>query len=257
MNASAATWGVLFELASGPRHVVDAVAAKASLRVENYDDELLVFVGPAFATRSMPEVDFFGRQIVARLQGLRVHDQSLMFEIRYSGLLHPDGKTRTTYARAIEPMYARSVVESELRVVWVDETDQQRAARLQEEQRLERERLERLAVAHVVPALHSTKAAHVEQLLQMDQNPTTLYNILEVIEADGEVPIESIATKSAWRNCKRSMCHPEVVGATARHVATDQLPPPKPMHLGEAQTFVSAAAWSWLQIKAGLTPSAK
>ena len=135
-----------------------------------------------------------------------------------------------------------------------NESPEAKAARKAEEARLEYERRERLAVAHVVPAVKLSEAATIGRLLHMEQTPTTLYNIMEVIRQEGSMPLDRFASGPKWKRFGHSMCHRSVVGDHARHVASNEKPPRNPMRLQEAREFIAAVARNWLEHKAGLMP---
>jgi hypothetical protein len=67
--------------------------------------------------------------------------------------------------------------------------------------------------------------------------------------------IRDLVSRNQLTRFHRSINHPEVYGDQARHITSGQEPPPKPMKLDEARTFIRNIAELWLEKKAGLPPS--
>ena len=243
-----------FSLGAGDRQIIRSVLAALGLAIRG-EGQFLFATGPKLdAMTQGGDAHAFGARIVARLCELRIHDPTLVIDIALDSVIqHGAGSlygTISTTTRLTGVLATGQVGTITASVS--NESAEAKAAREAEERRLEYERRERLAIAHVVAPVQSPDAAMVEQLMQMDLSPTTIYNIIEVIEEEGSIPVRDLATEKQWKRCKRSMCHFEAVGYGARHVATTEEPPPNPMRLREAREFISSVALTWLEKKAGL-----
>jgi hypothetical protein len=120
-----------------------------------------------------------------------------------------------------------------------------------EAERLEHEYQEKLAlVSHrLISAFHKEYALKVHRFLQQELTPIQMYRIYELMKHDlgGEKPLYSLASKDNWKRFTRSVNHPKVFGDESRHMISKDEPPAKPMHLEEAQGFISRVADLWFQ----------
>lgn len=245
------TWGVLLNVRSGDRSVLDSVANQLALRTSDRDGRVLLQGVPLDEMADSGAVDAYARKMVERMNDLHRFEAALVFDIDIESVVDFDGDQMMRRHHVLKCSVGLvAAVGVSAHIVIHSETPEAREAREAEERRLELERLTRLAITHVVAPVLSDKAASLQRQLLLDQTPTTLYNIMELMESDGG--LGHYSSSAQWSRFSRSMCHPAVVGDQARHVATEEEPPPKPMRLQEAREFISTAARVWMERKARL-----
>ena len=80
-----------------------------------------------------------------------------------------------------------------------------------------------------------------------------LYRILEIISedvgAEPKIKENGWATRASLRRFKSSSNHPHASGDEARHGASKESPPPKPMSLSEANSPINSVVSKWLSWK--------
>lgn len=246
-------WELKLSPCIGDRRIINAVLGVLGLTTTETEYSLLVS-GAALDAMAEGEVRPFGTRLAHRLSTLCAHDPKLEFDVQLDSVIQHGGGTM--YGVLTTTVHATGILStSQFGMATVrSESPEQRTAREAEEERLEYERCERLAIALVVPPVRLTAAATVERLLLLEQLPNTLYNIMEVIEGEGSVPLSDLASSNRWELFRRSMCHPAAVGDNARHVANTNQPPANPMRLREAREFIASVALTWLEKLAGLRP---
>lgn len=133
------------------------------------------------------------------------------------------------------------------------EISEEEKNKLRDEQ-LEREYQEKLTrvTSRLVPALQDKCVLRVHRLLQLELSPKRMYDIFELIQDDfgkqGK-KLTLLATKDEQKRFTRSVCHPEVFGEDSRHIVSKVEPPPNPMSLKEARTFILNFADLWFKQK--------
>jgi hypothetical protein len=84
-----------------------------------------------------------------------------------------------------------------------------------------------------------------------EPNPVNLYKVFEIIQdrCGGQAGLE----KKSWSGAKkkmdrfrRSMCHQDVTGDSARHERARADPPPNPMDIAEARAYIGELLRSWI-----------
>ena len=144
-------------------------------------------------------------------------------------------------------MTAHAVV---VKVTPSTEISKEEKARLEAERR-EREYQEKLALvsSRVSSAFLDERALKVHRFLQQELTPQRRGHIMDLIQDDPGQDLASFASKRNLSRFYRSINHPDVFGDESRHITSNEEPPPNPMSLGEAQTFVSNVADSWFRRK--------
>jgi len=89
----------------------------------------------------------------------------------------------------------------------------------------------------------------VLSLLEGAPPAMTLGNIVDLIKDDMQGDLDSLTSKTMLKRFKRSINHPVVFGDNARHIVTNQNPPPNPMHGPEARCFVLQLVRDWIEYK--------
>ena len=135
------------------------------------------------------------------------------------------------------------------------------AAHLSEEERqrleaqrqeTEYQRLRATAVSRIVPAVADDRALTVQRLLHGELTPLPLGHVADLIRDDLGALVTQLASKNQWMRFYRSINHPTLFGEKARHIVSKAEPPPDPMTLDEARSFIRDVASRWLKSKAGL-----
>jgi len=104
-------------------------------------------------------------------------------------------------------------------------------------------------IIRVVPALDDGNVIRVMGMLGTDLHPTTMGNIVSLIQDDMNGDVSGLVSKAQLTRFERSINHPEVYAERARHIVSRQDPPPVPMHQKEAETFVKNMVNEWLHYK--------
>ena len=129
--------------------------------------------------------------------------------------------------------------------------------RIEEEQKeLEYLNKRRKATTRFVSAFVDERALRVQRLLRNELTTQSMWHIFELIEDDMGGAMKDLVSHNRQTRFERSINHPLAFGQQARHVISKVEPPPKPMSLDEARSFVEDLAARWLEIKASLPPSA-
>ena len=129
--------------------------------------------------------------------------------------------------------------------------------RLEEEQReREYQQLRRKALSRVVSAFRDDRALQVQRLLCAELTPQTMGHIADLIQDDIGGEMKDLISGAQLTRFYRSINHPDVFGAQARHIVSNVEPPSRPMSLGEAREFIRALATRWMDTKAGLDGAA-
>lgn len=111
------------------------------------------------------------------------------------------------------------------------------------------QQLRALAVARVVSALIDPRALTVQRLLSGEPMPQELGHVADIIQDDLRGDLTELASKGEWSRFYRSINHPDVFGESARHIVSNVAPPPNPMNLNEARSFIYGVADKWLTSK--------
>ena len=77
-------------------------------------------------------------------------------------------------------------------------------------------------------------------------------HIADLIQDDTESEMKNLVSDIQLIRFNRFINHPDVFGEQARHIISKVEPPPNPMSLEEARTFIRALADRWMERKAGL-----
>jgi hypothetical protein len=128
-------------------------------------------------------------------------------------------------------------------------SEEERRRLEQERKELEFRDLSQRTIPRFVSAVRYPNALQVQQLLHGDLDPLTLGHIGEIIENDLGGAIKQLVSKRQWTRFQRSINHPDVFGVNARHIVSNEQPPPNPMSLSEAQAFIRELASKWLILK--------
>ena len=130
------------------------------------------------------------------------------------------------------------------------EISKEEKTRLEAEQR-ERDYQENLALlsSRISSAFLDERALKVHRFLQQELTPLRMGHIIDLIQDDLGQNLASFASKRNLSRFYRSINHPDVFGDESRHITSNDEPPPNPMSLSEAQTFVSNVADSWFRWK--------
>ncbi len=123
-----------------------------------------------------------------------------------------------------------------------------------EEKELPYQKKRRKAISRFVSAFLDKRALLVQRLLQKDLTPLTMGHIANLIQADMGSAIKDLVPKNQLTRFHRSINHPDVFKEQARHIVSEQDPPPNPMSWDEAREFTRDLAARWLEKKAGLPP---
>jgi hypothetical protein len=76
-------------------------------------------------------------------------------------------------------------------------------------------------------------------------------HIADLIQDDTGSEMKNLVSDKQLTRFYRSINHPDVFGELARHIVSDDEPPPNPMSLEEARSFVRVLANRWMERKAG------
>lgn len=136
-------------------------------------------------------------------------------------------------------------------------TDEERARQEQELQERRYADLRQKALSRVVSAVRDDRALTIQQLLQEELTPQILGHIVDIIQDDMNGDLSGLMSRNQQSRFYRSINHPEVFGQKARHIVSSHEPPPHPMNLAEASTFVRDVAEKWLLQKAGVASNRK
>ena len=104
-------------------------------------------------------------------------------------------------------------------------------------------------IIRVIPALDDDNVLTVMKMLNSELNPTAMGNIVSLIQDDMNGDLSGLVSKPQLTRFDRSINHPEVYAERARHIVSNQEPPPVPMHQKEAETFVKNIVNEWLHHK--------
>ncbi len=135
----------------------------------------------------------------------------------------------------------------------LSESDRKRSEEEEREEAYQKTR--RKAISRVVSALKDERALKVQRLLQKELTPQTMGHIADLIQDDIGGVMRDLASGNQLTRFYRSINHPDVFGEQARHIISQQEPPPMPMSMDEARAFIRDLAARWLEDKAGLPPS--
>jgi hypothetical protein len=125
--------------------------------------------------------------------------------------------------------------------------------RLEEEQReREYQQLRRKAISLVVSAVQDDRALQVQRFLTGELTPLTMGHVADLIQDDIGGAMKDLLPGNQLSRFYRSINHPDVFGAEARHIVTNVEPPPNRMELQEAREFIRALADRWMERKSGL-----
>jgi hypothetical protein len=120
--------------------------------------------------------------------------------------------------------------------------------RIEEEEREEAyQKNRRKATSLLVSALDNERALQVQRLLRKQLTSQTMWHIAELIQADMGSAMKDLVSRNEKARFDRSINHPDVFGEQARHIISQQEPPPKPMSMDEAQAFIRDLAARWLE----------
>jgi hypothetical protein len=129
----------------------------------------------------------------------------------------------------------------------------------EERLRLEKEKIERdyqelrrKAIIQVSSAFYDERARQVQRLLRGELNAMNMRHIRDLIQADMGAAISELAPKAQFNRFVRTIHHPAVLGMEALHIESICEPPPNPMSIQEARSFIKGVAAKWLERKAGL-----
>lgn len=132
----------------------------------------------------------------------------------------------------------------------LSEEERQRLEAQRQEQ--EYQRLRATAVSRIVPAVADDRALTVQRLLHGELTPQPLGHVADLIQDDLGALVTQLASTNQWKRFYRSINHPTVFGEKARHIVSKVEPPPDPMTLDEARSFIRDVASRWMKSKAGL-----
>jgi hypothetical protein len=136
----------------------------------------------------------------------------------------------------------------------LSEEERQRLVVQRQEQ--EYQHLRATAVSRIIPAVADDRALTVQRLLHGELTPQPLGHIADLIQDDFGALVTQLAPTNQWKRFYRSINHPTVFGEKARHIVSKVEPPPDPMTLDEARSFIRIVASRWLKSKAGFLGNA-
>lgn len=97
--------------------------------------------------------------------------------------------------------------------------------------------------------IHSDLVLTIMDLLYREPGALELGNVYEFILNDMKGDLSPLATRTQLKRFTRSINHPDVLGARARHAITNDTPPPDPMNLEEATQFINDVVNKWIKAK--------
>jgi len=104
-------------------------------------------------------------------------------------------------------------------------------------------------IVRVVPALENENVITVMRMLSSELHPTTMGNIVDLIKDDMNGNVGDLVSKAQLIRFERSINHPEVFAERARHIVSNQDPPPVSMCQDEAEIFIKNMVNEWLHYK--------
>lgn len=128
-------------------------------------------------------------------------------------------------------------------------SDAEYQRRVARERERHRKALVEEATLYARAAIGSPTVTKLLKLLLGEQNPTAWGHIVDIIQDEMSGDLSPLVTKSQLRRFYRSINHPIVFGASARHAVSRKVPPSNPMQSAEAKKFAHDLAEKWIKLR--------
>jgi len=251
-------WRVEIIEPSGDDRLLRDVLAARSIRLYEEDGKLFLIGDPFEALEIGAQVYELASRVQSIVTEIGQADSDILMTFQIGPVLEKleNGELRRHLflaARGSASSFATGAVSLAVeRGKSLSEADRKRIEEEQKELAYQNKR--RKAISRFVSAFIDKRALQVQRLLKKELTPQTMGHIAEVIQDDLGGAIRDLVSGNQLTRFSRSINHPSVFGELARHIISKEEPPPKPMSLDEARTFIRALAAHWLENKAGLPP---
>jgi hypothetical protein len=252
-------WRVEISERSGEGRLLRDVLEALSIRLHEQAGHLFLIGDPFEALETAGEVHALASRIQSRITevGKDNFDIPMSFQIGHVLEELENGEQRRhLFMSALGSAVCFATVGGVSLVVnrglFLSEAERTRIEEIEKEAAYQKKR--RKATACVVSAFRDHRALEVQRLLVGDLNPQTMGHIADLIQDDIGGAMKDLVPRNQLKRFYRSINHPEVFGKDARHIVSDDEPPPNPMRLDEARKFIHTLASLYLEKKAGLPP---
>jgi hypothetical protein len=246
-------WAVEISELSSNRRLLEDVLGVLSIRVLEENGQFLLESDHFEKLTTPSEVHAYASRIRAIAEEVKKHNPEVdcVFSVGTVVERSPDGIRRHHFLVVSSTVHIHcSGHAAVIRVEPTQHTSEQRAQREFEVQERKHAKLRERAVARIISAVRHEHALTVQQLLQEEVTPQVLGHIVDIIQDDMGGGLSTLMSETQKSRFYRSINHPKVFGRDARHIVSNQEPPPNPMQLGEARAFVQTVAEKWLAMKA-------